>query len=172
MAMGYKMKIRYGIIFIFLSLLLLGCPLDSKFPLGDSRSAKIDERYIGKWVVTELGLSSKETMRVLLFNENEYYIETRVINEEHAGRFRAYITVIDNVQILNVQDIEENKSKREYSFLKVSLGADNILTLWVLESNRWNHEFNSKEELYQYVQSNINNDELYKKLTSFKRQVQ
>lgn len=103
---------------------------------------------------------------ILPFNENEYYIETNGNTKEESVRYRSYLTVIDNVHILNMQPITAEKNEivymgdREYIFVKMSLSDNNILTFWNIE-NKGFKKNHSEEELFQYVQKNIRNDNVY-----------
>jgi hypothetical protein len=174
---GVKMKRICRLIFILIPFLMLGCPLTSKFPLGDSRSAPMDQRYIGKWVSTKSTDNDVLNIWILPFNENEYYIEATGDTKDEVARYRSYLTVIDNIHILNVQPITVEKNEivymgdREYIFVKISLSDNNILTLWNVENN-WVKKDHSKEELFQYVHKNIKNDNVYDKLDAFKRKLQ
>lgn len=164
------MKYLFRFIFILIPIFMIGCPLVSKYPLGESRSAPMDQRYIGKWVTAES--TDKQYLLILPFNENEYLIE--VVNDDDIERYRAYLTIIDNVNILNLQVITDKKNKivqiseREYLFIKISLSDNDVLTLWNIENNGFKKDY-SKEELFQYVQKNIRNDNVYEMVEEFKR---
>lgn len=168
------MKYIYLAIIILISLFIVGCPVESKFPLGDSRSAPMDERYVGKWS-TESKNFEIQNIWLLPFNENEYYMEIND-NKNKSYIYRSFLTIIDNVHILNVQPISDRKEivslpDRTYMFLKLSLSDNNnVLELWNIESDGIgkNH---SKEELFDYVKKNIGNDKLYYFIGEFKRHV-
>jgi len=170
-----KMKYFYRFLFILIPIFMIGCPLVSKYPLGESRNAPMDKRYIGKWVLPKSTDNDEATLWILPFNENEYLIEG--ISDGEVERYRAYLTVIDNVHILNYQTITERENKivhipeREYLFIKISLSDNNVLTLWGIE-NKGFKEDHTKEELFQYVQKNIGNDNVYDKVAELKRDVQ
>ena len=154
---------------------MIGCPLENKFPLGDSRSAPMDERYVGKWVPTES--SEIVYIWILPFNENEYYMELNGFKKEFV-MYRSFLSVMDNVHIFNVQPISDKKDivympDRLYFFLKLALSDNNnVLTIWNIENKGFNDKNNSKEELFKYVQKNILNDNVYDIVGVFKRDVQ
>jgi hypothetical protein len=151
------MKPCSGLLLVLLSFLMLGCPLRSDYPLGDSRNAPMNERYIGKWIVADAGQGGKEFLSIFPFNENEYYVETNIVTEGKLSRFRAYSTVIDNVDMLNAQEIDDRSTARDFSFFKISLSADNTLTLWFLDDGPLSKKPSSREDLLGYVRKNIGN---------------
>jgi len=130
----------------------------------------MDKRYIGKWVLSKSTDNDEGAGWILPFNENEYLIE----GEGEVERYRAYLTVIDNVHILNFQKITDSENKiipiteRYYLFIKISLSDNDVLTLWNIENNGFKED-HSKEELFQYVQKNIRNDNVYTMMGEFKR---
>lgn len=167
------MNFCYRLLFILLAFFMIGCPLVSKFPLGNSRSAPMDERYIGKWAPIKSKDHNVETLWIFPFNENEYYMEFNNNTKDKVIRLRSYLTVVDNVNILNVQPIgDENEiaymPDREYFFIKIFLSDNNTITLWNIDKIDFIKD-SSKEELFQYVQKNIRNDNVYDKFDTFKR---
>lgn len=166
------MRYVYRLAIVLLPVLLVGCPLTGKYPLGDSRSAPMDDRYIGRWVVTMADHGDNERMLILPFNENEYYVEIRVDNDNVLSRHRAYLTSIDNVHILNLQDLDNSVAKRNYSFIKISFAADDIISLRIVKDNLLKMKNPSGEDLKRYIRDNIDNEEIYGKAISLKRQVQ
>ena len=125
----------YRLVVIMVSCVLFGCPLESKFPLGDSNNAPKEERLLGKWIVIEPEEIKNGSLSVFSFNEHEYYLEYQEAKGKTTGRSRAFITMIDNVYFLNVQDIEDRSSERDYTFGKISVLTNNVLTLWTLEDD-------------------------------------
>jgi len=166
------MKYLFRFIFILIPIFMIGCPLVSKYPLGESRNAPMDQRYIGKWDGMESTDNDKEYLLILPFNENEYLIEG--FNDKNIERYRAYLTIIDNVDILNLQAITVKEkqivpiSEREYIYLKIFLSDNNVLTLWNIE-NKGLKKDHTREELFQYVQKNIGNDNVYEMIVELKK---
>ena len=171
------MKYLYRFVFILIPIFMIGCPLASKYPLGESRTAPMDQRYIGKWVTAES--TDKQYLLILPFNENEYLIE--IFNNEDVERYRAFSTIIDNVDILNLQPITVKEkqivpiSERKYIFFKILLSDNNILTLWNIKregtcfcEEDFKEDY-SKEELFRYIQKNIGNDNVYEMLEELKK---
>ncbi len=152
-----------------LAITLAGCPITSEYPLGSREEALMDNGLIGKWSAIVEKDSEKGSISIFQFNDKEMYLEARGDNDNSCTRSRIYVTVVDNVPIINYQEIKKHRPENEYSFLKYMISKDGILTLWVLRSDR---SFTSKfgnDELRKYVRENIANDKLYEKLLDFKR---
>lgn len=163
------MKGRHIVILLLLSFLLVGCPVGSKYPLGDSRKVQIDERLLGDWRSIKSKDIGEGILKVFQFNENEYYMEIKGDNDNDVSRVRSFITIIDNVSILNIQDIKNEFSSQKYVYIKYEMAKDNVLTFWTMDSNIIPKKELSKDELYSHVLSNINNDKFYEKVGSFIR---
>lgn len=164
---------RYALAVLSLLFLLTGCPLESKYSLGDSHNAQIDPRLIGKWVDASPEKSDKGTLSIYRFNENEYYIETMDHDTRKIDRFRGYLTPIDNVPILNVQEITDKTSQMEFLYVKVTLSGDDILKLYIMEDSLLSgRSLTSRLDLLSYIRENINNSKLYDNAIILKRNVE
>ncbi len=148
---------------ILVSCVLFGCPLQSKFPLGDSNNAPMDERLLGVWIIEEPEELKNGKLSIFSFNETEYYMESQEPKSGETGRSRAFITIIDNVIFLNFQEIEHGSSERDYGFLKISVSSSNVLRIWSLEDGLLPRKPTSTEDLSSFVRDNINNPKLYGK---------
>ncbi len=152
--------------------LLTGCPLESKYSLGESQSAQMDQRLVGKWVDASSDNSAKGTLSIYRFNENEYYIEAIDNDTNKTDRYRGFLTSIDNVPILNVQEITDKQSQMEFLFVKVSLSADNILMLYILQDSLLSgRSLSSRNDLLSYIRKNYNNSKLYDDVIMLRRKV-
>jgi len=100
---------------------------------------------------------------IFSFNETEYYIESHEPKSGETGRSRAFITIIDNVMFLNLQEIEHGSSQRDYGFVEISASSNNVLTMRGLEDTLLSKKAASAEELYSFVRDNRNNPKLYGK---------
>ena len=166
------MRFSYRLATFPLLFLLTGCPLESKYSLGDSHSAQMDQRLMGKWVDASSEKSTKGTLSIYRFNEYEYYIEAIGIENNKTDRFRGYLTPIDNVPILNVQEITDKQTPMEFLFVKVSLSPDNILALYVIEDSLLSgRSLSSRSDLLSHITTNINNTKLYDNVITLRRKV-
>lgn len=165
------MRDRWGLTVLFaLSFLCTGCPLSSQYSLGDSRGAPIYQDILGKWVDAEPGKTAEGAITIFRFNENEYYIETFDNSNKKIERFRAFVTKIDNVSILNVQDLSETGANRNFVYVKVSKSADNTIMFSVVNDDLLqNIRFSSRADLLKFIRSNIANPKLYDNLVTLKR---
>ncbi len=165
------MRDRWGLSVVFtLSFLCTGCPLSSQYSLGDKHDAPVYQKMIGKWVGAEPGKDDEGAITIFRFNENEYYIEISDNRNKKIDRFRAFITKIDNVSILNVQDVSETEPNRHFIYVKVSEYADNTIMFSVVEDDLLpRKEFSSRADLLKFIRSNITNSRLYDNLVTLKR---
>ncbi|MDD5170413.1 MAG: hypothetical protein PHN75_16475 [Syntrophales bacterium] len=169
---GRTMNIRNRLAVLPLLFLLTGCPLESTFSLGDSNIAQMDQRLVGRWVDAGSEKSAKGTLSFYRFNEHEYYIETIDNENNKTDRFRGYLTLVDNVPILNVQEITENKSSRGFLFIKVSIIQDNLLKLNIIEDSLLTGKsISSRNDLFSYIATNIDNANLYDNVITLIRKI-
>ncbi len=152
-----------------LAITLAGCPITSEYPLGSREEAFMDNGLIGNWSAIVEKDAEKGSISIFQFNDKEMYLEARGDNDNSCTRSRIYVTVVDNVPIINFQEIKKHRPENEYGFLKYNISKDGILTLWVLQSDRTFDSKSGKDELRKHVRDNIANDKLYEKLADFKR---
>jgi hypothetical protein len=166
------MRFPFRLAALPLLFLLTGCPLKSKYSLGDSHSARMDQGLMGKWVDASPEKSAKGTLSIFRFNENEYYIEAIDHETQKTDRYRGYLTSIDNVPILNIQEIMEKQSPMEFLFVKVSLSPEKILMLYIIEDSLLSgRSLSSRNDLLSYIRTNINNPKLYDNAIILRREV-
>ena len=115
---------------VVLSFILMGCPYESKYSIGDLSNSSIDTTIIGRWYSCDTTDNETFEIAIFKFNEKEYYIETVNISNDLNGinikteRYKGFSTIINNVFLLNIQPIElesiENADKitEVYSFFK------------------------------------------------------
>jgi hypothetical protein len=98
-----------------LAVLLPGCAYTSPVPLGDPADAPLDEALVGDWVgeAEEGGPGDSATIRVRRFKQHEYMVEWHLWEcqmyrppQFRDRRLRAFITAIDSVRFLSIQDIQ------------------------------------------------------------------
>jgi hypothetical protein len=151
--------------------LAAGCPLTSEFPLGDSKGAPMDERLLGKWVESGSKKSPRGTIAIYRFNESEYYLEVVEPEDKGTSRYRGFLTAVDNVRILNVQELHDKASEGKYRFVKISLSPDNVLALSTIEDNLLSgRKISSRNDLLSYVRNNMNDPKLFSPLCSLGRE--
>jgi hypothetical protein len=98
-----------------LAFLLPACAYTSPVPLGDPASAPLDEALVGDWVgrAEEGGPGDSATIRIRRFNQHEYLVEWDLWEcqayrppQFYDRRLRVFITAVDSVRFLNIQDIQ------------------------------------------------------------------
>ncbi len=152
-----------GVALLFLSLLVLsGCPLKSRQPLGDARGAPMDEKLLGEWAAAGPGKAEEGILRIFRFNETEYYLESFDGKDRKTDRYRGYLATVDNVRFLNVQEIADKPSGGDFHFARISMPDDNALTLRIVEGDLPGGESaTSGSGLLSYIRTHIENPKLY-----------
>jgi hypothetical protein len=157
------MSVKYFLpflLFIFILLLIFGCPYTSTFPLNSAEKAVIDDSLLGNWGNPDAGDDSSEVLHILPFNEHEYLI--LFFEKEETSIFRAFSALIGDAQFLSITEI--NPGAREdvnYIFARYGVSHDKLHINLVEEKLFENQEFGDSKELNQFLNSHSNNEMLY-----------
>ncbi|MCP4665960.1 MAG: hypothetical protein GY849_06305 [Deltaproteobacteria bacterium] len=148
---------------LFIIPLLCGCPYSSNVPLSASEDAEIDETLLGDWTFVDKK-GNRETeggvITFIRFNDHEYLLVMKKGDE--IARMRAFVTRIDGYQFLNWQEIKEyGRESRRYGFIEYKITSKNEVLLRTVEGELFDEEFQSSEELFNFLKSNITNSKLY-----------
>jgi hypothetical protein len=111
---------------LLLSILLTGCPFDSKTPIGDPVAGSFDPRLLGTWFWTDAGSGQITEFRVFRFNSSEYYLETQDEGKE-AERDRMYIVTVGGQQFLHVNNLTNDDAETSYIFARYSISETGVL---------------------------------------------
>ena len=144
------------------SSLFVGCPLLTDHPIAPSMNAPMNPRLTGTWTEVENPTDREPiSISILAFNENEYYMEWRVKDDEelYVIRFRAFISTIDNVSFLNSKFL--GCSHGIYEYINFDLSSDNVMTLRVIDEELFLNRPSTSEELFNSIQKYLNNEKLY-----------
>ncbi len=138
-----------------LLLLLTGCPYYSKVPLTEIPKAPIDTALLGTWASDEIktGADTGE-IKIIAFNKNEYYIDLLGLNKGkiEIERYRAYITPVGKINILNLEDLKE---KGNYSFLSYKING-NKLVLEIVSDECIKEKYKTSKDLLKAFSKKIN----------------
>ncbi len=157
------------LVLVLLVIPLCGCPLTSRYPLGNREDALVDSRLFGTWKTIGKEGAEAGYLRIFQFNDREMYLEAQGERDNTISRSRIYVTVVDNVPIINHQEIKHYKVEGDYAYLKYAVADDGTLSLWVLTSNLSTLTKFGQDQLYKYVRENVRNDKLYDKLGDFRK---
>jgi hypothetical protein len=118
----------------FAAILLLlaftaGCPYTAKVPLGDPDRNSFDARLVGLWMGCDTGDVSDSTLiRVIPFNDAEYYVEM-VEQDKEPSRFRAFIIKIGEQKFLQFDELTLERGQPEYCFARYAFSENGDLSL-------------------------------------------
>jgi hypothetical protein len=157
--------------------LLASC--GSKVPIAPVDKAIEDDRLVGVWMAKDS--TGHETIEgtVYKFNEKEYFVELRE-EKPDSGKIkrdslhvRVYIIEIKNKLFINAQIIDSvDEDKRAYFFYAYSFIEPDKLKLISLNdlSETKIDNFTDSPSLYNFVEKNIENEQLYGESFLFVRQ--
>lgn len=139
-------------IFFFgaLSLLFMGCPYESKFPVDDASAAKVDKSFVNDW--DEKG-SDSYLWKVSLKGK-EYRVEKKNIKDGGEPTiYNGFLSDVDGNLFLNVHE-ESESSDVKYYIYKVEKKGDDRFKLYAMTDNV-TEEFTSSAELKSFIKKNM-----------------
>jgi len=107
--------------------LVTGCPYTANVPLADPVAHSIDPRLIGSWVGT-VGDGDSTRIRILAFNDSEYYAET-IESNGAASRYRTFVFDAGGQPFLQINELSTDVLPAEYGFARYSFSPDGVLTM-------------------------------------------
>lgn len=104
---------------------LLGCPYESKVPLGSSSEGRIDPALIGTWSCNN-SEDERWTLLVSAFDETQYLMEVR--DKEETNRFRAFSSEVAGSRLLKVRHLSKDLDDGYY-FITYRIDGQTLLLL-------------------------------------------
>jgi hypothetical protein len=153
-------------------LVIAGC-FPYKEPLAQPEGSAIESRLIGEW--NEIGPvngRSPGSLLVYRFNDREYYIEVRSLDQQGKRdtiRMRGFSSSVGDARFINLQDIRNDS--RGYTFVRYALSDDGTLTLQGVDDKWAKSSVLTTEQTYRFVAENLDHDWLYSKETVRLRKV-
>ncbi len=150
-------KMKYLVIMFCLFLLLIffsGCPYDSDIALEKNPSTEIDSLILGKWYSDNIkGEDCKQEYQIFQFNKFEYYLELKVLcpKDTEIYRYRGFITTFESMQLLNLENIERDRS---FNFFRIIKKKDKLKVAWVSDEYV-KQKFTNEIELKEYFKDNM-----------------
>ena len=114
------------------ALLVAGCPLDVKVPLGPPQLHAIDGRLIGDWVLEDpRGEGASSLLQLFPFNDSEYVLQVSS-PERASGVLRVYPVEIAGKTFWNANDVTATFPPKKYMILRFDLaGEDGLAISWL-----------------------------------------
>jgi hypothetical protein len=123
-----KRRIGFSAILILLAV-TAGCPYTAKVSLGDPDRNSFDKRLVGTWLGYDAGDVSDSTLiRVIPFNDAEYYVEMDEQDEE-PSRYRVFILTIGGQKFLQFNELAGGGAAPEYCFARYAFSENGDLSL-------------------------------------------
>ena len=145
------------------ALILAGCG-SSAVPISEVGDAPVDNSLVGVW--RELDPESSAEFLVLKWDEKNYYVEVRMepgAPVDEIERFRAYTSVVEGTNFLNLLYLAESEEDRTYSFLTYALNSDGTLRIGELNdiADQNISDFTSSTDLRAFVRANVDNEQFH-----------
>lgn len=151
---------------VFLILVLFtACPYNSKIPLSTQPKLAIDNALVGDW----RSLNDKDSldMKVMGFNQNEYFIDIRPADKmsEEVSRYRAFLSNVGDEKFIS---IEELKKKNEFNFFSYKIESD-VLTIRMVSDVVVKEVYESPKKMTKAFLKMKNGKDFYETEIKFKR---
>jgi hypothetical protein len=140
---------KFAVLFGALSLVFMGCPYESKFPVDDPSNAKMDKSVTGAWED-----ASDDDYKYTISAEGNQY---RIVKKKKSGEDEPtkYVGFVSNIgadsEYLNIYEETESSSSsdRKYYIYKYTKGSDRFKILGVTDNIT--EEFTSSAELRAFI---------------------
>jgi hypothetical protein len=152
-----------------LALLLCGCPMTGKAPLGRVEDAFVDNALPGRWESMRDEGGKEYFLEIYRFNDREYYLEGGPSSDNGVERMRALVTAIGEARFLNLQDLKGYRPEDSWLYLHYAVGADNVLTLRVLEEGLFLRENKAGRPLADFIRDHLDNGALLGESQRFRK---
>lgn len=153
------MKKQISIAAIFcLSILLWGCPYESKVPI-DNPSVKINLKMLGTW---QNQSKPEEIFKITKQDEFTYNIQVTNKNKVEVDKMLAYESVVNGITFINLWDNKPYSSSKKYNFFKIEMNGENEIETASITENVQEH-FSSSNELKKFIAANMMNSYFFEK---------
>lgn len=145
------------------SVLFMGCPYESKFPLDTAEKSKPDKSLTGKFEEK----SSSDYVWNCTLEGNQYRIEKRKTDDKSADPtiYIGWLTDIGGTQWMNVYERDEygSSSDREYYLYKMEKKNNGERIAFKAVTDNITEEFKTPEELKAFVKKHMELSFFYNK---------
>lgn len=108
-----------------------GCPHSTDAPIAEPRPELRDDRLLGDWIAEDED-GGPYGIRVLPFNEAEYYVEIDEADDEPT-RFRVYLFAAGEERLLHIDEISAERASPEYVFARYELTDESRLVVRLVD---------------------------------------
>lgn len=133
------------------SLVFMGCPYDSKFPLESADKSKPDKALVGKW--EEKG-SDSYTWKCIM-DGNQYRIEKKDADDanDEPTVYIGWLTEVGGSQWLNVYE-QDYSSDKEYYFYRMEKKSDGDRIKFKAMTDNVTEQFTTGDDLKAFIKKN------------------
>jgi hypothetical protein len=153
----------HSVLFAMVIGLVFSCVYESYVPI-DKASVPIDKTLLFTWENMENG--DRYTLSRL--DELNYSILAYNKANNSYTKMRAYTSIVNGTEFLNVWDEEQGNRKRKYSIMKIVKIDAFTFNILPLTSNI-TEQFNTSEDLKTFIKTNMMNSFFFENTSRFKR---
>jgi hypothetical protein len=166
---GFRCPQVIRALFCLLTLLLLaGCPYESREPLSAPAGAKIDGKLMGRWKYEDKERKEVGFLTISRFNDTEVLIVIEDDGKKGPDMMRGFVTDVDGVTFLNLQDMQGAYEDRKWIFVSYTTG-DCSLTFRVVNDTlapSGGDRRLTSEQMFELMKKNLGNKNIYDEATS------
>ncbi|HLG04184.1 MAG TPA: hypothetical protein VI731_11355 [Bacteroidia bacterium] len=156
-------SVKTAALFGALSLVFMGCPYESKFPISQASGAKADKSLAGKW--EEKG--SDTYLWTVTLEDNIYKIVKKSTDDASSepSVYRGHLSTIGTTTWMNVYEVEESEAEeKKWYIYKVEKKGDSgdMVKLHAMTDNI-TEEFMDAAELTKFIKENMHLSFFYNK---------
>lgn len=142
-----------------LSMVLMGCPYESKLPLDSADKSKPDKDLVGKWEEKD---SDDYTWKCEM-DGNQYRIEKKSVesSDDEPTIYIGWLTDVGGTPFMNVYE-QDYSSDRSYMLYKMVKKSEDRIKFMAVTDNI-TEEFTTSEELKTFVKKNMELSFFYNK---------
>jgi hypothetical protein len=141
------------------TLLLVGCPLLSDYPLSDPKAAEIDAELIGSWQSMDADSGKVTRLRFIPFDEHELIGLAIGDDRDESSALRVFTTEIEGTRFINVKEL--GKDSGTWSILRYGIEEGKLRLTSVDDGLFRGRVLSGSAELYEAIRRNLDDPRLY-----------
>lgn len=152
-------QVKFAMLAGTFSLLLMGCPYESKIPLDSASNSKPDKALVGKWEEKD----SDSYLWTCSLDGNQYRIEKKSTDgdSDEPTIYVGFLSDVAGTQFLNVYE-QDYSEDRKYMIYRMEKKGEDRIKFKAMTDNV-TEEFTTSEEFKTFVKKNMEVSFFYNK---------
>ena len=149
---------------VLLSVILSGCPFQSKIALNKNDAITVDKNLLGRWTCKNIKEEDELIeLTVEQLNDKEYIFTFQVTEpnkETERENWKGFTVEIKGQKIINV---ETKTNEPEYDFYRYKIKGNTLRVAYVSDNFIADNSFSTEKELRDFLEKNIKSRKLFEK---------